>query len=361
MARAATHAAEPRLAKHLTAVAKALPGLLLVLILAVVARYADGWLKANYGAVQDVLHLNYVILAIIAGMLVRNTVGVPARCEEGLKYSTVFTKVGIVLMGTKYTLASLGQVGVVSMLFIGVFLFGTVGLVYYLARWFRATDSLTACLATGLSVCGVSAIVATGPAVRAKYEELAYAIATILIFGLGALFTFPFIGKLCGLSEEEFGAWVGVGIVNSAQVLAAGFAYGEEAGVVAGVYNLGRVLLLPFVVLAAVLITLGRQSAAAREEGREINKWRFIQEKFPVFILAFLLAVLLNTAGLFTRAELALTNQMMVWAFTLGFASIGLTTRLGDLRAAGKDGLLLGFVVGALKAALALLVVIYVL
>lgn len=361
MARAATHAAEPRRAEHLTAAARALPGLLLVLVLAVVARYADGWLKANYGAVQEILHLNYVILAIVAGMLVRNTVGVPAWCEEGLKYATVFTKVGIVLMGTKYTLASLGQVGLVSMLFIGIFLFGTVGLVYCLARWFRATDSLTACLATGLSVCGVSAIVATGPAVRAKYEELTYAIATILIFGLGALFTFPFIGKFLGLTQEEFGAWVGVGIVNSAQVLAAGFAYGEEAGVVAGIYNLGRVLLLPFVVLAAVLITLGRQSAAAREEGREINKWRFIREKFPVFILAFLLAVFLNTAGLFTRAELALTNQMMVWAFALGFASIGLTTRLGDLRAAGKDGLLLGFIVGALKAALALLVVKYVL
>ncbi|MDI6709775.1 MAG: putative sulfate exporter family transporter [Bacillota bacterium] len=361
MARAATQAAEIKRVEHVAAAVQTLPGLALVVALAVAARYADSWLHANYGTVQDLLHLNYVILAIVTGIAVRNTIGVPAWCEEGLKYSTVFTKVGIVLMGTKYTLASLGQVGLVSMIFITVFLFGTVGMVYYVTRWFRATDSLSACLASGLSVCGVSAIVATGPAVKAKNEELAYAIATILIFGLGALFTFPFIGKFLHLTPEQFGSWAGVGIVNSAQVLAAGFAYSEQAGIVAGIYNLGRVVLLPFVVLAVVMVTLGRESASARQQGREINKWQFIYEKFPVFILAFFLAVLLNTAGVFTKPELSLTNQMMIWAFALGFASIGLNTRLSDLRAAGKDGLILGFVVGAMKAALALLVVLYIL
>ncbi|ABO50385.1 conserved hypothetical protein 698 [Desulforamulus reducens MI-1] len=336
-------------------IAKAIPGLILVAILAIVAMWGEGYLKTNHKVFYEVTLLNHILLAILFGMIIRNTIGVPSVLEPGLKYSTILTKTGIVIMGTKYTLASLVKVGSVSMAFITITLFATVILTFWLRKRFEMTDSLAGCLAAGFSICGVSATVATGPAVKAKGQEMAYTIATILIFGLIALFTFPALGKMMGLTENQFGAWVGVGIVNSAQVLAAGMAYGHDAGLMAGIYNMGRVVLLPFVVLYVVMQVLKNDSKAANN----INKTQFVLDKFPMFILAFLIAVLANTAGFFSKEEIKIAKEMMDWCFALGFASIGLTTKFSDMKAAGKDGIILGFIVGAAKAVFALLVVKY--
>lgn len=336
-------------------ITKAIPGLMLVVAVALLATWAEGFLKENYKQFYQVTSLNYVMLAIIFGMVIRNTVGIPSLLEPGLKYSTILTKTGIVVMGTKYTLASLIKVGSTSMIFIAIILFGTVALMFWLRKYFTMTDSLSGCMAAGFAICGVSATVATGPAVKAKGQEMAYTIATILMFGLIALFTFPILGHLFGLSQNEFGAWVGVGIVNSAQVLAAGMAYGEDAGLMAGIYNMGRVVLLPFVVLYIVMVVLKNDNKASGE----INKSQFVMDKFPVFIVAFLFAVLANTAGAFTKPELEVANTLMVWSFTLGFASIGLTTKLSELKSAGKDGIILGVIVGFIKAAFALIVIKY--
>ncbi|WP_238442430.1 YeiH family protein [Desulfofalx alkaliphila] len=348
---------QTQLAKQQTSlvdtVIKSIPGLILVALVGYGAVQADGWMSANAKSVKSALSLNYVFIAILAGMLIRNTVGVPTVFEPGLKYSTIFTKTGIVIMGTKYTWASLVQVGAVSMVFIAVFLFGTVWVLFKFMPKFKLSDKLGGCLAAGFSICGVSATVATGPAIRAKGQEMAYAIAAILIFGLGMLFILPPIGKLIGLTDVEFGAWAGVAIVNSAQVLAAGFAFGEEAGLVAGIYNMGRVVLLPLVVLYIVMHVLGRES----KEAGEINKTQFVMDKFPVFVLAFLALMALNTAGAFSPEELKTASKLMDYAFTLGFASIGLTTRFSDMKAAGKDGLILGFMVALIKAVLALAVI----
>lgn len=332
---------------------KAIPGLILVVLLAYASIQFDGWFKDNFKSLRGALSINYVFIAIIFGMLIRNTIGVPGVLEPGLKYSTVFTKAGIVVMGLKYTWASLLEVGAISMAFITVFLFGAVWLMFALKSRFKLSDTLGGCLASGFSVCGVSATVATGPAIRAKGQEMAYSIASILIFGLAMLFILPPIGKAIGLTQTEFGAWVGVSIVNSAQVLAAGFAFGEEAGLVAGIYNMGRVILLPIVVLYVVIQVLGRESKVTGE----INKTQFVMDKFPVFVLAFMVIMGLNTAGVFTKEEVKMGTLFMQYAFTLGFASIGLTTRFSDMKAAGKDGIILGFIVALIKAVVALAVI----
>lgn len=336
---------------------KSLPGLILVISLAYLAIQTEGWLKVNAKSLISALSLNYVFIAIIFGMLLSNIIRLPKVFEPGLKYSTIFTKTGIVLMGLKYTWSTFIAVGPAAMAFITVILFGTVWGMFKLQSKFTLSDTLSGCLAAGYSVCGVSATVAIGPAIRAKGQDMAYAIASILVFGLGMLFILPIIGNAIGLSQEQFGAWAGVSIVNSAQVLAAGFAYGEGAGLMAGIFNMGRVVLLPFVVLYIVMKVLGNES----KEAGQINKTQFIMDKFPVFVLAFIALMTINTTGVFSKAEVKLAGQFMDYAFVLGFASIGLTTRFSDMKAAGKDGLLLGFIVAIIKSIIALAVVLWIL
>ena len=198
----------------------------------------------------------------------------------------------------------------------------------------------------GLSICGVSACVAIAPAVRAKNEDIAYTIAVVLMFGLLALFIFPFIGHWLDLSPNQFGAFAGVGIVNSAQ-----------AGIVAGVYNIGRVICLPLVVLM-LAIMVAAEDAKVHSQLANTSKMRIILDKFPVFVLGFLAVVLLNTFGFMSKEEAKMAGNFMNWCFLLGFSSIGLTTHLSDIKAAGLSGALIGFCVASVKAGLALLAVL---
>ncbi|MFV0439520.1 MAG: YeiH family protein [Desulfopila sp.] len=336
---------------------ESLPGLLLVGTVAITAFFLAPVLT-QYDFFKNYLSLKDFILAILIGILIRNTVGVPTMLQPGLKYSTILTKTGIVVMGAKYSLAGLLTVGTQALVLIAVFLFGSAAFLMWVGKKMNMPSSLSACLAAGLSVCGVSATIAVAPAVNAKKEEMAYSIAVVLMFGLLALVFFPIIGNIFNLSDAQYGAFAGVGIVNSAQVLAAGFGFSNDAGLIAGVYNIGRVIFLPFVVLMLVIMAASREAEKSTDL-EQVNKWQIIVQKFPIFVLGFLFVVILNTVGFFSKADISTATTFMEWAFLLGFASIGLTTRLTDLKAAGWSGFITGFVIASAKALLALLVVCY--
>lgn len=334
-----------------------LPGILLFTGVALVAWYVTPLINGLHPQMKN-LNLSNFIVAIILGMVILNVFGVPEICKPGLKYSTILTKTGIVVMGCKYSFSGLVKTGSEAIIIIAVFLFSSALILMWIGRKLNMSPALSACLAAGLSVCGVSACVAIAPAVRAKNEDIAYTIAVVLMFGLLALFTFPFIGQWFNLSANQFGAFAGVGVVNSAQVLAAGFSYSQEAGVVAGIYNIGRVIFLPMVVLV-LAIMVANEDAKVQAQMKDVSKLKLIMDKFPVFVLGFLAIVMLNTFGGLSAAQVKQASSFMDWCFLLGFASIGLTTRLSDIRAAGLSGAALGFVVAGIKALLALMVVLY--
>ncbi len=338
-------------------VLQSLPGALLVISVAVSA-YFIAPLLLNYPVFKTYLSLKDFILAILFGIIIKNTIGVPNAFKPGLRFSTTLTKIGIVIMGAKYSLGGLAQVGGQALLYISVFLFGSAILMMWAARKFKVPTPLAGCLAAGLSICGVSATIAIAPAVGARNKDMAYSIAVVLMFGLLALLVFPLVGNLFELTDAQYGAFAGVGIVNSAQVLAAGFGYSEGAGLVAGIYNIGRVILLPFVVLLLAMMSVGSTDAGVNQGGIKLNKWQLIKDKFPIFVLGFLLIVGLNTMGVFSEGAVKQARVFMNWAFLLGFASIGLTTRLGDLKAAGWKGFMMGFVIAGIKASVALAVVL---
>ena len=279
----------------------ALPGILLLTGVAVFSWFITPRLIALHPFMKS-LNLSDFIVAIILGMVICNTVGVHAVFRDGLRFSTTLTKTGIVVMGCKYSFAGLIKTGSEAIIIISVFLFTSAIILMWLSRRLSMSPSLGACLAAGLSICGVSACVAIAPAVRAKNEDIAYTIAVVLMFGLLALFIFPFIGHWLDLSPNQFGAFAGVGIVNSAQVLAAGFAFSNDAGIVAGVYNIGRVICLPLVVLM-LAIMVAAEDAKVHSQLANTSKMRIILDKFPVFVLGFLAVVLLNTFGFMSKEE----------------------------------------------------------
>jgi len=137
--------------------------------------------------------------------------------------------------------------------------------------------------------------------VNAKAGEIAYTIGTILVWGVGCMFLFPTIGHLLGMGPVQFGAWAGTGILNSAQVAGAALAFqpnGIETLKVAEIFNITRVLILPIIVVWLAVWYVKRE-----ENAPDVNVGRVVYEKFPIFVIGFLLMFALSSTGVFAPAE----------------------------------------------------------
>ncbi len=280
-------------------------GIVLIMIMAMAIRWylepvviiVTKSLQPTLGVnLYKILNLNYVVLGILAGVLLTNTYGIPKFAEAGVKCARFVLKMGVIMLGARYSFAELAKLGVYSIWLIGFFVLGTVFLVLWLGNLFKQPKSMTGVLSAGMGVCGVSATVAVAPVVKAKSSEMAYTIGTILSFGIVCMFVFPTIGKMAGMNPVQFGAWAGTGILNSAQVAAAALAFNAvdiKTLKVAEIFNITRVLFLPIIVL--ILATW-----FGKESGQKLNFKTVVIDKFPIFILGFLLLFFMSSTGMFS-------------------------------------------------------------
>lgn len=282
-----------------------LGGIILLLTLAMFIRwYAEPMVKIWSSGLEPVLgfsiykilNLNYVVLGLLTGVVITNTIGIPQFAGDGIKCARFVLKMGVIMLGARYSFAELAKLGVYSVWLIGFFVLGTVFLVLWLGNIFKQPKTMTGVLSAGMGVCGVSATVAVAPVVKAKSEEMAYTIGTILSFGIICMFIFPTVGKMVGMNPVQFGAWAGTGILNSAQVAASALAFNSvdiKTLKVAEIFNITRVLFLPVIVL--VLATW-----FGKESGQKLSFKSVVIDKFPIFILGFLLLFAMSSMGLFS-------------------------------------------------------------
>jgi len=252
--------------------------------------------------IHKLLGLNYVVMGIVTGIIIVNVFRVPEWAQNGVRLSRLGLKTGVILLGTLYSAAELKNLGGLSIIMIGFFVLGSVGLVLWMGSRRGIPNSMGGVLSAGMGVCGVSATVASAPVVQAKSVEIAYTIGTILLWGVGCMFLFPIIGNLLDMSYVQFGAWAGTGILNSAQVAGAALAYqpdGIETLKVAEIFNITRVLVLPIIVLWLAVWYVKREESVTET----VNVGRVIFEKFPVFVLGFILLFALSTTGMFAPAN----------------------------------------------------------
>ncbi|MCZ7654195.1 MAG: YeiH family protein [Rhodocyclaceae bacterium] len=247
-----------------------------------------------------IFNLNYVVLGIVIGIVIVNLLRIPAWAANGVRTARFFLKTGVILLGTLYSAAELVQLGILSVVLIGVFVLGSVGLVLVIGPRINATNSMTGVLSAGVGVCGVSASVAAAPVVQAKAVDIAYTIGTILLWGVLCMFIFPTIGHLLNMGPVQFGAWAGTGILNSAQVAGAALAFdpkGIETLKVAEIFNITRVLFLPIIVVWLAAWYVKREVGAEK-----VDLGKVLVAKFPVFVIGFILMFAASSAGLFAPA-----------------------------------------------------------
>src|SRR5262244_3841777 len=197
--------------------------------------YAGKLLEQNVGKYAKVHHwtfpnIEYVLWAILIGLAISNTVGVPEIFRAGVATYEFWLKAGIVLLGARFLLGDVLKLGGVSLGLVAVEIAVAVTFMIFLGRAFGLRPKLTSLLAVGSAVCGVSAIIATQGAIEADEEDSSFAIAAILALGALSLFTFPLIGHWLHLSDHAYGLWAGLAVDNTAEATAAGALYSDAAG-----------------------------------------------------------------------------------------------------------------------------------
>jgi uncharacterized integral membrane protein (TIGR00698 family) len=275
-------------------------------------------------------NIEYVLWAIVIGLIIANTTGIPRIFQPGVATYEFWLKAGIVLLGSRFLLGDVLHLGGISLLLVAFALTLSLTFMHLLGRTFKLKPKLTSLLAIGSAICGVSAIIAAKPSIDADDEDASYAIAAILALGAISLFTFPLIGHSLHLSDKAYGLWAGLAVDNTAEATAAGALYSDAAGKVAVLAKTTRNALIGFVVLAYAIYWASRGEAHAVG-----NKAAFLWNKFPKFVLGFLLISLLATIGFFTKGQLTSVANLSRWAFLLTFAGVGLRTSLREL---GKQG-----------------------
>jgi uncharacterized integral membrane protein (TIGR00698 family) len=319
--------------------ARLVPGILLLGGVGYAGKFVEQSIAAYGRAHQLTLpNVEYVLWAIIFGLIVANTIGVPAICEAGVDTYEFWLKSGIVLLGVRFLLGDVARLGAVSLVCVVLELAVSIAVMTALGRAFKLPEKLTSLLAIGASICGVSAIIAAKGAIEADDEDVSYAIAAILALGAVSLVVFPAIGHALAMSDHAYGLWVGLAVDNTAEATAAGAIYSDAAGRFAVLAKTTRNATIGFVVLAYAIYW------ATRGEAQTIdNKAAFLWNKFPKFVLGFIVVSLAATLGVFSKEQASDIANLSRWAFLLTFAGVGLSTDFREMR---KQGLY-PFIVGA--------------
>jgi len=315
-----------------------LPGLLLTALIAAAASWLAGQPAiASWG-------LGSLTLAIVLGIIIGNSVYAPlaARCDTGVVLAKQkLLRLGVILFGFRITLQQIADVGVSGILIDALTLSSTFFITCLLGMRLLKLDRDTVWLiGAGSSICGAAAVLATEPVVKAAPSKVAVAIATVVLFGTLAIFSYPLLWPLVhtllpGVDQAQFGVFTGSTIHEVAQVVAAGHSIGPDAENSAVIAKMLRVMMLaPF--LLCLSGVLRRQSPAATAS-RPVT--------FPWLALLFIAVALFNSLHLLPAGLVAMLNQLAGLLLAMAMAALGLTTRFSALREAGVKPLLLGAMV----------------
>ncbi len=319
------------------------PGLALACVLAMLA-----WRLG-----QAMPLLGAAVLAIVLGVLLRAAWTPRPAFDPGVRFAGKrVLQASIVLLGFGLDLGQVARTGLDSLgvtLATLLFAFATA---WGLGRALKVPVKLAALVGVGTAICGGSAIAAVAPILRPDEHDTAFAISTIFLFNLVAVLVFPPLGHLLGMSDAQFGLWAGTAINDTSSVVAAGYAYSTAAGDQATIVKLARAtMILPVcLALAGGLAWRARRGASAAADAGPASPPARLGAIFPWFILWFVVASALRTAGFVPEALQGRLHAAGGLAMVLALAAIGLSADLRRMRATGSRPVLLGLGVWAAVA-----------
>jgi uncharacterized integral membrane protein (TIGR00698 family) len=322
-----------------------IPGLLLAVTIALLAWALGHRLPVIGGPV----------FGILLGIAVRNLFAPGDRFTPGIQFGgKQILQWSIIALGFGLSLTQVAKTGLESLSVTLVTMSTAFLTAWLLGRWLGVHDKLQILIGVGTAICGGSAIAAVTPIIRPDDHDTAFAISTIFLFNVVAVLLFPLLGHLMHLSDLGFGLWAGTAINDTSSVVAAGYSYSHVAGDYATIVKLTRATLIIPVCLVLAFVVAAREKRRARASG---NAGQFsLASIFPWFILWFLVASGIRTAGLVPAAVQPSIHLLAEFLIIVALTAIGLSANLRRMVSSGPRPILLGLGVWMAVAVSSLLV-----
>jgi uncharacterized integral membrane protein (TIGR00698 family) len=277
------------------------------------------------------LNLEAVIFSLTIGLIIGNAFELPQWFRDTLS-AELFVKIGLVLLGTGIIFSDILKAGFLGLIQALLVVLSVWYFAFWICRKFKLDEELSMMLSSAVSICGVSAAIATAGAIKGDTKKLSYVISLVLVTAIPMMIFMPYIASYFGFSQEVTGAWLGGTIDTTGAVAAAGTLVGDTALKISTIVKFSQNLLLG---IAAFAISV-YWTYAKKEPGSKTDKptLGIIWERFPKFVLGFMAASLIFSFIVppekVLQVKESLKSIQMLW-FALAFTSIGLETRFSDL------------------------------
>ena len=268
--------------------------------------------------------LEAVFFAVAIGLLIRNTVGLPKWLAPAVR-SEYYIKAGLVILGTSILFKEIMKAGSLGMIQAVIVVFCVWYFTFTIAKLFKVDREMGAILSSAVSICGVSAAIATSGAIKGDPKKLSFVVSLVLIVAIPMMYLMPYIVKWIGLNEVVGGAWLGGTIDTTAAVVASGKFLGPTAEKYSVIIKSAQNVLLG---VAAFVISIYWSFKGSNSEIRPSGS--VLWERFPKFVLGFLLASLVFSFAFAPDVAKQLSGVANKGAreilFSLAFVCIGLET-----------------------------------
>lgn len=310
------------LQRNLT-VGQLVPSLVTIMLITLLAQFL-----ASNKTIKD-LGIEVVLFSLLFGLLISNTIGVPAWLKPAIQ-TELYIKTGLILLGANVLFDDILQGGIKGL----AQSVAVVFTVWYFAFWtckkFKLDDEFKMMISSAVSICGVSAAIATAGAIEGDNKKLSHVISLVLIIAIPMMLFMPYIAIWAHMPPHVAGAWLGGTIDTSGAVVAAGTLLGEEALKYATLVKFSQNVLLG---LAAFFISI-YWSYTRKEAGYEKPTAATIWDRFPKFVLGFIFASFLFSFVLppeIVAGSKGGLKEMQTYWFALAFTCIGLETKFTDI------------------------------
>lgn len=310
--------------------------------------------------IESILPIHVIgssVIALFIGMALNQIKKPSALLQGGLNFtSKKLLKFAIILLGASLSIGTILQVGRLSLVVMAFTLLTCFGGGYFIGKWLGLDWKLSNMISAGTGICGGSAIAAIAPVIEAEDKDIAYAMSATFLFDMAMIILFPLMGQWLGLSDMAYGLWAGTAVNDTSSVVAAGYAFSEAAGDFATMVKLTRTLsIIPTVLVFAVIQARIKQKSTAGLAGGATARIR-ISALFPWFILFFVLMSIVNSLGLIPLGVSSALKNLSRFFMVAALAAIGLKTDFREMKKAGLNPMIHGFIISALVVIVALAV-----
>ncbi|MDD4047510.1 MAG: putative sulfate exporter family transporter [Clostridia bacterium] len=303
---------------------KYIPGIIFVLLISVISIMLNG-------ALMKYINLEALTLAIIIGILYNNLVSTQDIFKAGVNFSLKkLLKIGIVLLGFKLNISSVLKLGPKILIMVIIYVITALLLSYLLGRLFKINNRLSALIGIGSCICGASAVVAMAPCINAKDEDSVIAVSIVSFLGAVGVIVYSavaFSGLM--LTPVQYGAWSGISLHGVAHAIAAAFAMGDVSGEIGTFVKMTRVIMLvPVSFILSIVFNKGN------EKGEKAG--------FPMYVLYFILAGIINTTGVIPEGITALLVKTSSLFILMAMTAMGLSVNFSTIISRGVSALVSG-------------------